>query len=131
MEALGWWTSSSEPMRSRPQPAPLIASPATRPARRRRECSSHHSPMLFLRIFCHNTTLQQYRLPDVTTTVTRRSSKKKVLCPHQLPKRTWWWARGCGGGGNWYPLCNGYPLRDHAHYAGVSRVHYQKGGPRK
>src|SRR5215212_433770 len=40
MDALGRSSGSSEPTRSRPQPVPLIASPATRLARGRRGCSS-------------------------------------------------------------------------------------------
>src|SRR5215204_2880021 len=41
----------------------------------------------------------------------------KNIRPHQLPTRTWWWARGWGRGGNWYPLCNEYLLREQAHNA--------------
>src|SRR5215218_4914619 len=40
MDALGRSSGSFDPTRSRPQPVPLIASPATRLARGRRGCSS-------------------------------------------------------------------------------------------
>src|ERR671921_354808 len=41
MDALGRSSGSSDPTRSRLRTTPPIASPATRPARGRRECSSH------------------------------------------------------------------------------------------